>query len=191
MGENRPDKYRREGSNANIDEAVVSKLLSERRKLQRQQSYRDADAVLAQLTAMNVVVMDKERVWFVQPPRRTDDMKSYRRTGGGGAVDEVLVRKLLDERSVLRAQSDFAGSDALLKQLHAMDVDVIDREGLWSVRRRRARQPSRVATPWRASSTNATSWYRASCPPPRTSSPGSEFWKPNDCVEFEPRASER
>ena len=147
MGENRPDKYRREGSNANIDEAVVSKLLSERRKLQRQQSYRDADAVLAQLTAMNVVVMDKERVWFVQPPRRTDDMKSYRRTGGGGAVDEVLVRKLLDERSVLRAQSDFAGSDALLKQLHAMDVDVIDREGLWSVRRRRARQPSRVATP--------------------------------------------
>jgi len=149
MGENRPDKHRRVGSDAYIDETVVQQLLSERRSLQRQRSYRDADAVLAQLTAMNVVVFDKERVWFVKPPRRTyvPPVQRYRRTGGGGTVDEALITKLLGERSVLRAQSDFAGSDALLRQLHAMDVDVIDREGVWSVRRRRARQSSRVAMP--------------------------------------------
>lgn len=70
-----------------------------------------------------------------KPRNRVVQVVDYRRDAADTAAlacdDEVELRKLLARRAEARLERDFTTADAILRQLHDMNVHVNDRTGEW------------------------------------------------------------
>lgn len=130
-------RYVREGDrDVQVDEEAVAGLLEERNELRSSRDYAGADAILEELRmAYSVSVSDDKRTWRVfDPDEPQRSSEQYERHATDRApIDEELVYELLEERSELRRNRDFAGADSIREELRAMGVEIYDRDHMWRV----------------------------------------------------------
>ncbi|KAJ1451114.1 hypothetical protein M885DRAFT_621052 [Pelagophyceae sp. CCMP2097] len=126
--------------------AAVDALLSQRLACKKKRDFAAADDIQADLTAMNVRVDDRRRIWCsadadaARAPRKAwDASASNARTfaySGPDVLDAAFVAQvqgLLEARGRAKAAKDYATADALRAQLGELNINVRDKERTWAV----------------------------------------------------------
>ena len=107
-----------------VDVAVVEDLLAKRREAKKAKDFDAADAIQAELLAMNVWIDDKKRTWEA----RKKPTPAYRLEGDAPAgVDMAAVKDILGKRIEAKKTRDFDAADELQKELLNMGIYVNDK----------------------------------------------------------------
>lgn len=105
--------------------AHIKQLVQMREKARAAKSFTESDSIRDQLHALDVEVLDKEKLW------RAKSGASGVIIGYSGEPTELEITTLVTQREKARQENDYTTADMIRRELKAVGVDIHDKQKMW------------------------------------------------------------